>query len=47
MAAAETRVKDAAAIKAPYVLGYWNTRALAEPIRLLLVFVGVNWEDKR
>ena len=47
MAAAETRVEDAAAIKAPYVLGYWNTRALAEPIRLLLVFVGVNWEDKR
>ena len=32
---------------APYVLGYWNTRALAEPVRLLLAYSGVPWEDKR
>ena len=29
------------------VLGYWNTRALAEPIRLLLHYAGVSFEDKR
>jgi glutathione S-transferase len=29
------------------ILGYWNTRALAEPIRLLLHFVGEKFIDKR
>ncbi|UYV82341.1 GSTM2, partial [Cordylochernes scorpioides] len=28
-------------------LGYWGVRALAEPIRLLLHHVGVDFEDKR
>ena len=30
-----------------YVLGYWNMRALAEPIRLMLAYCGVSWEDRR
>jgi glutathione S-transferase len=28
-------------------LGYWNTRAICEPIRLLLHFVGEEFTDKR
>lgn len=29
------------------IVGYWNTRALGEPIRLLLTYAGVEFEDKR
>ncbi|XP_074596327.1 glutathione S-transferase-like [Brevipalpus obovatus] len=29
------------------ILGYWNTRALGDPIRLLLTYAGVEFEDKR
>lgn len=29
------------------ILGYWDDRALAEPIRLLLAYAGVTYEDKR
>ncbi|XP_071523420.1 glutathione S-transferase Mu 4-like [Panulirus ornatus] len=28
------------------VLGYWNIRGLAQPIRLLLEYVGTEFEDK-
>ncbi|CAN7986091.1 unnamed protein product [Ixodes pacificus] len=28
-------------------LGYWNVRGLAQPIRNLLIYKGVNFEDKR
>jgi glutathione S-transferase len=38
---------ESPAQSAPYVLGYWNTRALAEPVRLLLSYSGVPWTDKR
>jgi len=30
----------------PLVLGYWDIRGLAAPIRLLLAHSGVAWEDK-
>lgn len=36
----------AAAARLPR-LGYWNTRALAEPIRLLLALADVQFDDKR
>ena len=29
------------------ILGYWNTRGLAQPIRYLLKYSGVQFEDKR
>ncbi|CAG7830666.1 unnamed protein product, partial [Allacma fusca] len=29
------------------VLGYWNIRGFAQPNRLLLKYLGVNYEDKR
>ncbi|KAI1305904.1 Glutathione S-transferase Mu 4 [Halotydeus destructor] len=29
------------------ILGYWNIRAYAQPIRLLLAHVGVEFEDKK
>jgi len=29
------------------VLGYWNIRGLAEPIRYLLAYTGTDYEDKR
>lgn len=29
------------------VVGYWDIRGLAQPIRLLLTYVGVDFEDKR
>ena len=28
------------------IIGYWQIRGLAEPIRLLLVYLGVDFEDK-
>lgn len=28
-------------------IGYWNIRGLAEPIRLMLEYAGVDYEDKR
>ena len=28
-------------------LGYWNIRGFAQPIRLLLVYAGVDFEDIR
>ena len=28
-------------------LGYWNVRAFAQPIRLLLAYSGTDFEDKR
>ncbi|CAG0916132.1 unnamed protein product [Notodromas monacha] len=28
------------------ILGYWKIRGLAQPIRLLLAYCGVDWEDK-
>lgn len=28
-------------------LGYWDMRGLAEPIRYLLKYVGINFYDKR
>jgi len=31
---------------APIVVGYWDIRGLAQPIRLLLEQSGVEWEDK-
>jgi len=31
---------------APMILGYWDIRGLAQPIRLLLEFTGAEWEDK-
>ena len=33
--------------KFEYLLAYWDTRAIAEPIRLLLSYLGVRWLDKR
>jgi glutathione S-transferase len=33
--------------KMPAVLGYWDIRGLAQPIRLLLNYVGEDFEDKR
>jgi len=32
--------------KDPIILGYWNIRGLAEPIRLLLEYLGVNYKDE-
>lgn len=32
---------------AKMILGYWNIRGLAQPIRLLLTQAGVDFEDKR
>lgn len=32
--------------KEPITLGYWNIRGLAEPIRLLLEHLGVNYKDE-
>jgi len=29
------------------ILGYWNLRGLAQPIRLLLAYTGTDYEDKR
>src|SRR2546430_1074756 len=29
------------------VLGYWNIHGRAQPIRLLLAYTGVDYEDKR
>jgi len=31
---------------APAVLAYWDIRGLAQPIRLLLEYAGMEWEDK-
>lgn len=31
----------------PFVLGYWDIRGLAQPIRLLLEYTGEEYEDKR
>lgn len=31
----------------PATLGYWNIRGLAEPIRVLHVYLGLEFEDKR
>jgi glutathione S-transferase len=31
----------------PPTLAYWDIRGLAEPIRLLLIFTGTEFEDKR
>jgi len=31
---------------APAILAYWDIRGLAQPIRLLLEYVGTEWEDK-
>lgn len=31
---------------APIILGYWNIRGLAQPIRLLLAYTESDWEDK-
>jgi glutathione S-transferase len=28
-------------------LAYWDVRGLAEPIRLLLLYTGTDFEDKR
>ena len=31
-----------------FTVGYWNTRAIGEPVRLMLEHcVGTNWTDKR
>eukprot|EP00039_Didymoeca_costata_P000909 m.48007 g.48007 ORF g.48007 m.48007 type:complete len:175 (+) comp10544_c0_seq2:52-576(+) len=29
------------------IVGYWNTRAIGEPVRLLLNYVGIDFVDKR
>ena len=34
-------------IMAEYELTYFNARGLAEPIRLLLSYVGADWKDNR
>jgi len=31
---------------APIILGYWDIRGLAQPIRLLLEYTGEEWKDK-
>jgi glutathione S-transferase len=31
---------------APIILGYWDIRGLAQPIRLALEHSGLEWEDK-
>jgi len=31
---------------APIILGYWDIRGLAQPIRLLLAYSGEEWENK-
>lgn len=31
---------------APVILAYWDIRGLAEPIRMLLSYVGEDWENK-
>jgi glutathione S-transferase len=31
---------------APIVLGYWDIRGYAQPIRLLLAAVGADWVDE-
>lgn len=31
----------------PAILGYWNIRGLAEPIRLMFEYLGLAYEDKR
>ena len=38
---------DAGATAPKVILGYWNTRALCEPLRLLLHHVGQPFEDHR
>ncbi|CAG2102924.1 unnamed protein product [Medioppia subpectinata] len=35
------------AIKAYQILAYWDIRARAQPIRLLLAYIGVDFEDRR
>ena len=32
--------------KNPITLGYWNIRGIAEPIRLLMNYLGVNYKDE-
>merc|ERR1712062_437859 len=34
-------------IMAPIVLGYWDTRGLAQPIRMLLEYAGADWKDEQ
>ncbi len=31
---------------APIIVGYWDIRGLAQPIRLLCEHAGLDWEDK-
>ena len=28
------------------IIGYWKIRGLAEPIRLMLTYLGIDFEDK-
>merc|ERR1711913_153270 len=34
-------------IMAPIVLGYWDIRGLAQPIRMLLEYAGADWKDEQ
>jgi hypothetical protein len=33
-------------LKSKPILGYWNIRGLGAPLRYLLIFCGVEFEDK-